>query len=308
MKPLSPFASAGLALVLLGTAAPALELPPAATLAAEDSAALSSAQVPVGAFDGTDVPMVEAEGAVIHQAWQQPLNGMTTLQILEPLRAQLVSQGYEIVFECAAESCGGFDFRFSTETLPEPAMHVDLGDFRFLTARRQGDDRTDYACLMVSRSANRGFVQVSRIGPPAALPATPSTMTLVPEPVAPLIERLERDGRAVLADLDFATGSAALGDTGLEALQVLAKYLSANSDRSVVLVGHTDAEGALGSNIALSRKRAEAVRDYLIGTLGVPRTQVTAEGVGFLAPRATNETEAGRMRNRRVEVILSAAD
>jgi hypothetical protein len=74
-------------------------------------------------------------------------------------------------------------------------------------------------------------------------------------------------------------------------------------------VGHTDAEGGRDSNIALSEARAEAVRRHLIDvTLGVNPAQLDAAGIGYLAPRATNETAGGREANRRVEVVLLDAE
>jgi outer membrane protein OmpA-like peptidoglycan-associated protein len=72
------------------------------------------------------------------------------------------------------------------------------------------------------------------------------------------------------------------------------------------LVGHTDASGSLAANIAVSERRAEAVAQVLIDRYGVDRDRVTAEGVGFLAPRATNQTEEGRQKNRRVEVVVTS--
>ena len=76
----------------------------------------------------------------------------------------------------------------------------------------------------------------------------------------------------------------------------------------MVLVGHTDAQGSLEANINLSRIRARAVRQFLISELDVSPGQVSAEGIGFLAPRSTNSTEDGRQSNRRVEVVIATLD
>jgi OOP family OmpA-OmpF porin len=73
----------------------------------------------------------------------------------------------------------------------------------------------------------------------------------------------------------------------------------------VALVGHTDAEGGLAANIDLSRRRAAAVRDRLVAQHGIAAERLSAEGVGWLAPRATNATEAGREANRRVEAVVA---
>ncbi|MFN3845176.1 MAG: OmpA family protein, partial [Paracoccaceae bacterium] len=66
------------------------------------------------------------------------------------------------------------------------------------------------------------------------------------------------------------------------------------------------ASGGLEGNIALSRKRAEAVRQYLIKEHGIPAKQLEAQGVGYLAPRASNQTDDGREKNRRVEVMVTS--
>jgi outer membrane protein OmpA-like peptidoglycan-associated protein len=310
-------ACACLALAPTGSGAMTLDLPAGAALAAQGEEPFASTAIPVGPYEDGRLPAIAAEGAVTRQAWQFPRGRLNTLQILEPLRRQLTAEGFEVLFECAAEACGGFDFRFAAETLPEPAMHVDLGDYRFLSARRDRNGHTEYVDLIVSRSDGRGFVQVTRVGPPeakgAAVAPPEADGAAAAEPEAPasigdLAQILARDGRSVLPDLEFETGSARLGAGPFASLEAVAAYLRENPARSVVLVGHTDAEGALDSNIALSKRRAESVRDYLVGRLGVPADQVAAEGVGYLAPVASNRTEAGRMRNRRVEVVATGLD
>ena len=84
--------------------------------------------------------------------------------------------------------------------------------------------------------------------------------------------------------------------------------LKAEPDLRVALVGHTDAVGSLDANTALSRRRAEAVRDRLVQSYDVAPGRVEAQGAGYLAPRASNLTEAGREQNRRVEVVVLSAE
>ena len=82
--------------------------------------------------------------------------------------------------------------------------------------------------------------------------------------------------------------------------------MAANPDKIVALVGHTDASGSLVANIALSERRAELVRQALIDRYSVEEARLTSEGVGYLAPRAPNQTEEGRQKNRRVEAIVTS--
>ena len=81
-------------------------------------------------------------------------------------------------------------------------------------------------------------------------------------------------GHVVLEDIVFASGASVLADGAIPSLELLADWLKEDGDRSVVLVGHTDASGNLAANVALGAKRAEAIRTRLIGSFGVAAGQV----------------------------------
>jgi outer membrane protein OmpA-like peptidoglycan-associated protein len=268
---------------------------------------LSSYALPTAAWDGTKVPSRLVEGRLERRAWRIDSPDRTTLELLAPLRAQLAAEGFTPVFECETKACGGFDFRFATEVLQEPDMHVDLGDFRFLSAEKEGEA----VSLLVSRSTAAGFVQMTHVGPAA----TPVTVTEPPE-VLPSTEgtppdlqaRLAETGMLALDDLRFDQGSTTLEPAKYPSLIALSGWLAENPARRIALVGHTDTVGGLDPNIAISRGRAQAVREVLVGSYGVAPTQLTAEGVGYLSPRATNLTEEGRARNRRVEAVVVATE
>lgn len=296
-----------------------LGFPGNATKAVEKVTPHGSYAMPVSGWQGNAINTVAANGEVTKQAWKINATGLTTLQILEPLRKQLVEDGFVILFECETAACGGFDFRFNTDVIPEPAMHVDLGDFRFLSARKGGEDGPEFVSLLVSRSNNAGFVQLVRVGKPMARTEVttstknPDLVTLENSPATgenhaetSLENALEDKGFFVLEDLAFKTGSSDLGDGKFSSLASLAEYLTSHPDRKVALVGHTDAEGSLAGNIALSKKRARSVMQRLISEFGVDKKQLSAEGNGFLSPRASNLTEEGRSQNRRVEVIVTS--
>ncbi len=298
-------------------------LPGGAELTHEEESPADTYFVPVGPFADGRVPTVEVEGRVIRQAWRIKGEDLTTLKLIAPLRDQLLAAGYEIMLDCVGEECGGFDFRASIEVLPAPDMLVDLFDFRFLSARKRRDTGADHVTILASVVGAAGYIQLVVVstdadirpgaGPTtrARVAATPAT----PPPFAPasalpleapgdLIERLKADGHVILRDVVFETGSAELAARDHASLKALAAFLKANPDLRVVLVGHTDAEGTLEHNIALSRRRAEAVLERLAERYGVPREQMEAQGVGYLAPVASNVTPEGREANRRVEAVL----
>jgi outer membrane protein OmpA-like peptidoglycan-associated protein len=327
-------AGAGALLALVPPAqALTLEFPGPATALAQVQDPAGSNIIAIGPWQASGMQTRAAEGALDTTSFRIDASGLSTLQILAPLRDQLRAAGFAVLYECESVVCGGFDFRFGLSILPEPDMHVDIGDFRYLSAERIGPTGAEVIGIIVSRSSNAGFVQVSRVGgtlppigvsvstkstlpPPAPTPSpaidavtTPPSTIPIANPVvatSDLGTRLETGGAIALDDLVFPSGADTLDDREYASLASIAAYLRANPDRTITFVGHTDATGGLAANISLSRRRAESVRSTLIATHRIPAAQVQAEGVGYLAPRASNLTEQGRAQNRRVEVMLTS--
>ncbi|MBK1721239.1 OmpA family protein [Thiocystis violacea] len=106
------------------------------------------------------------------------------------------------------------------------------------------------------------------------------------------------------SELRFQPGKATLGSGEPAALGEVARVLQQRPNLRVVLRGHTDSSGDAEANLALSERRALAVRDALVG-LGVGEVRIRAQGVGEASPIAANTSAEGRGRNRRVEVFLT---
>ncbi len=376
-----------LALMLVAGAAQAADwpMPGQAELTADEAG--QGLRLATGAWTGTALPLRRAEGAARHRAWRITGDGgLRPVDLVELARRQLVAQGYEILYECDAPDCGGFDFRFALPLVAEPAMHVDLGRYRYLAAVRDGQA----VAIWGSRGPEAGFVQVSEgdgpltdlgllpggvplapaaltapegaqqaasdaaappapssaeAGPeptaappapsatdaataptpasgadagaaPTAAPISPSTSSSAAEadaqstaaparepPPAPTEPGLFPNGALVLDGIDFPPGSRDLANPEAPILARLAAWLTENPARRLVLVGHSDGAGGLAGNIAVSKARADSVRRALIEAHGADPARITAEGAGWLAPRAPETTEAGRAANRRVEAI-----
>ncbi len=296
-----------LCLVPAPSAAALLDLPSGSQAIAVDERLLDTVRIAAGPWRAEGSPAIAAEGTVRLESFRIDETTLTTLQMLAPMKAQLEALGWQVLFSCKDRDCGGFDFRHALEVLPPPEMHVSLGDYRYLSAR--GPDGA-YLAILVSRARQTGFLQLTHVS--AGATPVPALSTRSPDvtstDLSSLGARLEAEGRVVLSDLDFGRGSAELGAGNFPSLQALAQYLSEMPEARITLVGHTDVEGSLEGNIALSRRRAELVLDRLVDSYGVPRDRVRAEGMGYLAPLTTNLTPEGREANRRVEVILTTLD
>ncbi|WP_375260711.1 OmpA family protein [Palleronia sp.] len=288
-------------LTLWSGAAAALTLDlPAAAEVTERVVETRRIALPAGPWDDGAQPERAAEGRVTRSAWRVP--GQTAPQdLVAPLRTQLRKAGFRTVYDCANSECGGYDFRFALDLLPAPAMFVDLGSFRYLLAEGPDDALVS---ILTSRGQGAGYVHVTEVGAGESEALVTSSMSRATDAI-PVWEELRADGRAVLDDLVFAPGAVALDEGQYRSLRALAEGLEADPQARIALVGHTDTEGGLDSNLALSERRAQAVRQRLIETYGVAPARIEARGVAYLAPRAGNDTSEGRAANRRVEAVLT---
>lgn len=124
-----------------------------------------------------------------------------------------------------------------------------------------------------------------------------------PAPVAPT---LKADSLITLSEFLFETNSYKLRDEHFYELDALSQYLKTHPTLEVNITGHTDNTGDERSNIRLSASRAEAVAEYLVGR-GVDYDKVIFKGLGSSQPIMGNETQAGRSKNRRVEILIRSA-
>ena len=118
-----------------------------------------------------------------------------------------------------------------------------------------------------------------------------------------LYDALESAGRVAVQDIQFDTGEATIKTESAETLQKIAALLQEHTDLRLLVEGHTDDEGGFETNMTLSKERAEAVRAYLVEKHGIAEERLKAMGLGSTQPAASNDTEAGRAENRRVELV-----
>lgn len=113
--------------------------------------------------------------------------------------------------------------------------------------------------------------------------------------------------RMCFFDIQFGYNSAKLDSKSLKKLVPVADFLAQHTNVTVTINGHTDSIGSAEYNETLSVKRAKSVADFLISK-GIPSSRVNYNGFGLKYPIDTNETAAGRQRNRRVEIEFGCTD
>ena len=115
----------------------------------------------------------------------------------------------------------------------------------------------------------------------------------------------DRDVVLRLHGLGFPSGSAKLPSESEPLLEKIIEAVRAFPGSRLVVEGHTDAKGSAEKNLRLSTERANAVRDWLLQRGAVPENRVTAVGRGSSQPVASNDSEDGRVLNRRIDVIIA---
>ena len=114
---------------------------------------------------------------------------------------------------------------------------------------------------------------------------------------------LQSTGHAAVYGIYFDTGKAEVKPESKGALEEIARLLAQQPGLRLCVVGHTDMTGPMEANLKLSQARAEAVAKALVAQHGVAASRLRSHGVGPLAPVATNDTEEGKAKNRRVELV-----
>jgi outer membrane protein OmpA-like peptidoglycan-associated protein len=110
-------------------------------------------------------------------------------------------------------------------------------------------------------------------------------------------------GHAAVYGILFDTGKSSIKLESAQAIGEIAKMLKADASLKIHVVGHTDNAGDVGANIKLSQERGEAVLQALVRDHAIAAARLSAYGCGQFAPVASNDTEEGRAKNRRVELV-----
>jgi outer membrane protein OmpA-like peptidoglycan-associated protein len=121
------------------------------------------------------------------------------------------------------------------------------------------------------------------------------------------IAKVKEESRGMVITLSgsvlFATGKSALLPIAQDKIAEVAKALKDQGFKSILVEGHTDAQGSADKNQVLSLQRAESVRAYLVRE-GIPSDKIRADGIGSSRPVADNSSAEGRANNRRVEIVV----
>jgi outer membrane protein OmpA-like peptidoglycan-associated protein len=266
------------------------------------------------------------EGEITHLLYVMPAE-RTPLEVIRNYQDEVKSRQGKVLYECKAPDCGGNPVGNSaggggtmgmamylrdgdqitdkTWSLPWCAQSVKLKDLRYMFAELPGAGA--HLSVLTATMNDAGGVCSSLQGRALAVvdvvqgKARENKMVAVQS--AEMARALASDGRIALYGIYFDSSKAEVKSTSEDTLVQIAKLMKENAQMKLLVVGHTDNNGAFSSNMDLSQKRAAAVVKALVERHGVKKDRLMPVGVSFAAPVGSNSTEEGRAKNRRVELV-----
>ena len=242
------------------------------------------------------------EGKVTRISYYLP-EDRSTLEVFRNYEGALKEAGFEILYTCGNKECGGRDFNH--EVVEYNSMFGDnYSDQRYLAAKLPRDEGDIYVSLYTVKNTTGGGKDRNHIYTQVdVIEVAPMKEGMVTVDADAMAEEIFETGSISIYGIYFDFDKAEIKPQSAAAIKEIATLLKNNPNLRLFIVGHTDNKGGLDYNIDLSRKRADAVVAVLVEEHGIDSARVTPRGLGFLAPVASNKTEEGRAKNRRVQLV-----
>lgn len=239
----------------------------------------------------------------------------SSVEVMRNYQAAIQKAGLKTIFTCEKAACGerfgdifyeykqsgGFQGEGSTDYWASP-FNYGRADERYLLATgKRADGSAVFAAVYVvgPTDGQLGGVYV-QIVEPKAMETDKVSVNLNAEDMQ---KGLVAEGKIALYGIYFDTGKALIKDESKAQLAEMANLLKKDAALKVFIVGHTDNQGAVASNVTLSQQRADAVMKALVAEYKVPAARLAAKGVASYSPVASNDSDAGKAKNRRVELV-----
>ena len=285
--------------------------------------ALEKIQFDYGTSDFKPTKKQTAEGARTILYYKLP-GDVSTLEAVRQYQDLLGAAGFKTLFTAADDNLDDGYNRFVDQIFPQ-AKKIDqlqyLHEFnhaqqRYAVLEGVGPDGTPvfvslyafiledssfsgYGKLAEAHSLEKGNC-ILRVD---VLQTKPMEQRMSVVKAAEIENSIAKTGRVAIYGVYFDTDKAEVKPESQPSLVEMAAAIKAAGRGQFLIVGHTDNQGSLEHNQDLSKRRATAVAAALAGQFGVPASSVIPVGVGMAAPVAPNTDEAGRAKNRRVEIV-----
>ncbi|MEW5421799.1 DUF4892 domain-containing protein [Amorphus sp. 3PC139-8] len=248
-------------------------------------------------------------------SWQIDLAGKVTsirydgpparsaLEVMRNYQKALENKGFEITYFCREKECSDVSLAEIWDAgRGEIKLTTNWNSSIYLLAQRtEGGQQDTIGLLAVETGGNleREPQVAATIVEGEAMETDKITLVEASE----MEKAIARDGKIAIYGIQFDFDKADLKPESEPQIDQLGALLTDHPDMEVLIVGHTDGKGSPDYNLSLSQARAQAVAARLSSGYGIDPGRMTAAGAGMMAPVATNRTEDGRAKNRRVEIV-----
>jgi OOP family OmpA-OmpF porin len=266
-----------------------------------------------------------AEGRYTRLVYRGP-EGRSPLEVIRNYEQELAKSGFTPVFQCARAECGGSDNDIAERALytmenrlnnypppnsgraPGQVTAYALGgakDGRLLVGKRTGGPGDAWISVYVATGTFD--MHKETFGYPIILvdliESAGMETKMVTVDASAMAKGIASDGHVALYGILFDTDKTDIKPESAATIAEIAKFLKQDVSVKLYVVGHTDNVGVYDYNLGLSQRRAAAVVAELTTKHGVAPARLKPAGSGPLSPVAPNETDAGRAKNRRVELV-----
>ena len=244
------------------------------------------------------------EGKVTRITYYAP-KGRATLEVFRNYENELKAAGAEILFTGSGPDDLGYMFGLlpQYDGLDGQLFGYSNTNNRY-AACKIGDNYAviyaaefDYGATHHAIEKGQTAVQVD------VIETKPMEEKMVAVDASEMDKQIAANGKVALYGIYFDFNKAEVKPDSEAALMEIGKLLQSRPALAVLVVGHTDAVGSFESNRSLSQRRAEAIVSSLISKQAIDRKRLFPVGVSFASPVATNSSEEGRAKNRRVELV-----
>lgn len=252
----------------------------------------------------------------------------TPLEVVKNYEEEILSGGGKILFACEKSECGGDAHRTTSGGGGEMSLSMFLqteedvkgynkvfsngycaltsriNDQHYLTAELPSDNL--FLSVLTYQVTDSSFCKAFKdrtIAVVDAVEIKAREQKMVVIKAEEMNQKINDEGMIALYGIYFDTDKALIKAESKPTLDEIAKMLKQNPRQKILVVGHTDNEGSFEYNKGLSQRRAEAVVERLVGAYGISPKRLRSTGVSYACPVASNSSEEGKAKNRRVVLV-----
>lgn len=277
-------------------------------------------------FDSCNIPLGQAkreendnlvfsssqkvEGSTTKITYIAP-EGKSAEEVIANYRELFKSKNIETLYEAKDDDFGRYD-EFVKAAKYEKIFESSGGPRKFIAGKLAGQSGDIYISVYAAENSFWSFE--IKVGKQEAkkgrtyyqvdvVETRPIKTSLVVIKAGEMEGSISKTGKVALYGILFDHDRTDIRPESKPALEEISKLLIHTPDLKILVVGHTDNQGDMKYNQELSRKRAESVVKTLTTEYGISSGRLSAYGVGMLSPAASNDSEDGKARNRRVELV-----